>query len=74
MNNKITTVLFQLRLLAYDTAYPSQIAYTNITINVNRNPNAPRFNPQSYERTITEDFTLGRSLVQIEASDPDGVS
>jgi hypothetical protein len=61
-------------LLVYDTAYPSQIAYTNITISVNRNPNPPVFANQAYERTITEDYQLGLSLVQLETSDADGVS
>lgn len=64
---------FQLELLAYDTQYPSEIAYTNITIVVNRNPNAPVFNQQIYERTVTEDFTIGFSLVQLDVSDADGV-
>ncbi|WAQ96546.1 FAT4-like protein, partial [Mya arenaria] len=69
-NNK--AFLFQLGLLAYDTAYPGQVAYTNITILVNRNPNAPVFNPQTYQRSIMEDYTLGFSLVQIETNDADG--
>lgn len=60
-------------MVAYDTAYPSQVASTNITISVNRNPRAPEFVAQNYERTITEDYTLGLSLVQITATDADGV-
>jgi len=64
----------QLGLLAYDTQYPSEIAYTNISIVVNRNPNAPVFTQQTYERTITEDYILGYSLIQINTSDADGVS
>lgn len=60
--------------MAYDTAFPQEIAYTNITIGVNRNPNAPVFDQQLYERTITEDYILGYSLVQIDTSDADGVS
>ncbi|WAQ95445.1 FAT4-like protein [Mya arenaria] len=67
-----TSLTYTLGLLAYDTAYPGQVAYTNITILVNRNPNAPVFNPQTYQRSITEDYTLGFSLVQIETSDADG--
>ncbi|XP_052789252.1 cadherin-23-like [Mya arenaria] len=66
------TSLYTLGLLAYDTAYPGQVAYTNITILVNRNPNAPVFNPQTYQRSIMEDYTLGFSLVQIETNDADG--
>ncbi|KAH3873299.1 hypothetical protein DPMN_036531 [Dreissena polymorpha] len=67
-------VFFQLGLLAYDTAYPTQIAYTNLTVIVNRNPNAPVFNPQTYQRTISEDYVLGLDLVQLTVSDADGVS
>ena len=65
--------LFQLGLIAFDDAYPLQTAITNITISVNRNPNAPVFNPQVYTRSISEDYTLGFSLVQVEVSDDDGV-
>ncbi|WAQ96421.1 FAT4-like protein [Mya arenaria] len=64
----------QLELLAYDSAMPSQVAYTNITISVTRNPTAPVFTTQDYERTITENFVLGYSLVQIFAEDDDNAS
>ena len=67
-------VTFQLGLVAFDDAYPLQTAVTNITIGVNRNQNAPVFNPSTYVRTISEDYTLGLSLVQVEVSDNDGVS
>lgn len=66
--------IFQLGLVAFDDAYPLQTVTTNITISVNRNPNAPVFNPQVYTRVISEDYTLGRSLVQVNVSDADGVS
>lgn len=60
--------------MAYDTGAPSQIAYENVTIVVNRNPNAPFFSPSSYSRVVGEDFAPGSSLFQLTASDNDGVS
>ena len=63
----------QLGVRAYDTSAPSQIAYANVTIAVNRNPNAPFFSPSSYSRTVGEDFAPGTSLFQLTANDNDGV-
>jgi hypothetical protein len=60
--------------MAYDTAAPTQISYANVTIDVNRNPNAPQFRTQVYDPVIPENYDLGRSLVQLEATDGDGVS
>ncbi|KAK3089813.1 hypothetical protein FSP39_006721 [Pinctada imbricata] len=63
-----------LGIMAYDTSAPSQIAYENVTIVVNRNPNAPFFQPSSYSRVVGEDFAPGSSLFQLTASDNDGPS
>ncbi|KAL3878042.1 hypothetical protein ACJMK2_035678, partial [Sinanodonta woodiana] len=67
-----TSLSYVLGVKAYDTVYPNQVAYTNVTININRNPNAPGFNPSFYARTITEDYTIGISLVDVAVSDADG--
>lgn len=40
---------------------------------MNRNPSAPIFNPASYSRTIEETLAPGSSLVQLSATDADGV-
>lgn len=70
----LTFCLFQLQLVAYDIAYPQDRAFTNLTVNVNRNPARPRFIQTSYSRRISEDYALGVSLVQINATDDDSVS
>ncbi|KAL5018742.1 hypothetical protein ScPMuIL_004464 [Solemya velum] len=59
-------------LFAYDSAWPNDRAHTNLTISINRNPNAPSFIEASYLRTVNESYPLGVSLVQIEATDLDG--
>ena len=67
-------VFLQIRLKAYDSQYPSDVAYANITITVNRNPNAPHFTKLIYEKTINESCPLGFSVDQIQANDADNVS
>lgn len=61
-------------LVAYDSDRPDDTAHTNLTVNVNRNPNAPNFIDSNYQRTVNESYPISVSLVQIEASDNDGVS
>ncbi|KAK3584482.1 hypothetical protein CHS0354_018067 [Potamilus streckersoni] len=70
--NTDTSLTYVLGVKAYDTVYPNQVTFTNVTININRNPNAPMFNPSFYARTIAEDYTIGISLVDVDVSDADG--
>jgi hypothetical protein len=63
-----------MRLEAYDTFYPFNKGFSNVRINVIRNPSAPRFSLPSYEVTINENFPLGNVAVDVTASDPDNVS
>ncbi|KAJ8319080.1 hypothetical protein KUTeg_004171 [Tegillarca granosa] len=65
---------YTLQLVAYDIAYPDDRAVTNLTVNVNRNPARPRFLQTSYTVRIGEDYALGVSLVQINATDDDSHS
>lgn len=63
-----------MRLQAYDTYYPFNRGFSNVRINVIRNPSPPRFSLPIYEVTINENFPLGDVAVDISATDDDGVS
>ncbi|XP_060080745.1 protocadherin Fat 4-like, partial [Ylistrum balloti] len=67
-----TSSSYTLGLIAYDSLYPADTASTNITISINRNPNGPSFTRSSYIREISEEYAVGISLIQLEASDADG--
>ncbi|XP_046583227.1 cadherin-23-like [Haliotis rubra] len=67
-----STSTYTLGLSTFDSARPTRRDFTNLTITVNQNPNAPAFTTFSYDRTISETNDLGVSVIQIEASDPDG--
>ncbi|XP_061182373.1 cadherin EGF LAG seven-pass G-type receptor 2-like [Saccostrea echinata] len=66
-----TATSYTLGLSAYDSDYPNDKAYANVTITVNRNPNAPSFTSPSYSKTINESYPLAVSLVQINGWDAD---
>ncbi len=55
----------------YDDANPENIASTNLTINVRRNENAPRFDRGEYAVNMLEIDPIGSEIVQLEASDRD---
>ena len=61
-------------LVAYDAFYPRNFGIATVTINIIRNPNAPVFSLPSYQVTINENFPLGDVVVDVQASDLDGVS
>lgn len=65
--------MFQLGLVAYDDQVEADIARTNLTINVNRNPSSPQFTTTAYSVTVNEEENYGTSLTQLEASDADEV-
>lgn len=60
--------------MAIDRGSPRRTASVTVTVNVARNPSAPIFNPNLYERTVPEVTSEGTSLVDVNAADPDGVS
>lgn len=66
-------ITFQLQVICYDSSYTSDIATRNVTISVNRNPNAPSFSSPSYSVTISDAFALMAEVVRVSATDPDGV-
>ncbi|KAL5018737.1 hypothetical protein ScPMuIL_004459 [Solemya velum] len=68
----ITRSSYTLRVIAYDTAYPSARATTDVQINVIRDPNAPIFIPSAtYEITIPDSQSIGSSFISVSANDQD---
>ena len=67
----VIVIYFQIGVIAFDSAYPTNHASSNVTLSVNRNPNSPVFRPSSYSERIPESFSLGTSLLQVQATDDD---
>ena len=63
----------QLRVTAYDDADPNRVATADVTIVVQRNANAPKFEPSEYRKSVEESETLGEPIVTVTASDADKV-
>ena len=59
--------------MAYDSIYPDNRATSTVVITVSRNPNAPMFTENSYEKTVDEKVDLGTSIMRISATDADKV-
>lgn len=66
----------QFEIIAYDSFYPNDRATATVTVNVNRNPDAPRFanNELNYRISIDETQKVGTTVLDINATDTDGVS
>ena len=69
--DSVKTGQYTLRLIAFDSAYPSAQATATATIFVNLNPNGPIFFPVDYTRTVNEDLPIGSSIVDVNATDAD---
>lgn len=74
MSDALFTNPYLLRLLAYDNAYPSTFGTATVTININRNPNSPRFLNTQCRGSIPEETTVGTIVFNATAVDDDGVS
>ena len=55
----------------YDDANPEKIATANLTITVQRNRYAPRFERGEYVANVLEIAPIGTQLVELEGSDRD---
>jgi hypothetical protein len=66
-------VILQLLVQAYDNGYPALYDTTVLTVNVNRNLQAPVFSQPNYNVTILESQTLGETIVSVLATDPDSL-
>lgn len=59
-------------MVAFDTAYPTTRATSDVTIVVIRNENGPIFLPSAtYETQVSEDVVIGTNVIQITAVDQD---
>ena len=68
-------LILQLIVKTYDPATPTRFAIQDYNITVLRNENGPRFNVQDpYFVEIPDDSQYGRVVVQLNATDDDGVS
>ena len=52
--------VLQLRIAAYDSAYPDHRAIGNVYITAIRNPSGPVFDQDPYRVTVTDTHTIGR--------------
>lgn len=71
--------VLQLEVTVHDSFYVDDKATATVTIQVQRNPSAPRFTdnlpvPFTYTRLITENFPVGDVVIDVNATDDDGVS
>lgn len=66
-------MLLQLRVTAYDSLSTSRVATSTVSINVIKNPSGPVFTLPAYEVTIPETQSLGSTVVNVTATDRDGV-
>ena len=62
---------YYVKLLAFDTFYPSMFGSATATILVNRNPSPPIFTVPNYRVAITETSPLGMMVIDTNATDAD---
>ena len=63
---------FQFRVQTYDSADPSRIDTSNVTISVIQNPSGPVFLQDPYRTTISDKHALGALVMNTTAVDADG--
>lgn len=63
----------QLKVLAEDGGTPPNRATATVTIQVQRNLNKPKFNPERYEVEVLETMLVGDPVVKVTAEDADRV-
>ena len=64
--------VLQLRVIAYDTAYPTNRATSDVIISVARDEFGPVFTPSAtYEITIPETTSIGSQVITVLAVDQD---
>lgn len=64
-------VTYNLRITAFDNGVPSRSNSTIVYITVDRNRNAPFFQPTSYTASVADNGVLGSEIVQVTALDLD---
>ena len=63
-----------MQLNAFDTFYPYNFGAATVQINVIRNPATPIFSAPNYVQTVNENYPLGDVVIDVNATDSDGVS
>ena len=58
-------------MLAVDGGTPPRMSTATVEITVERNLNAPEFNPNKYEVEVLETQALGAEITKVEARDLD---
>ncbi|XP_078316513.1 protocadherin Fat 4-like isoform X2 [Crassostrea virginica] len=71
MEDSLQRSQYDLVVVAYDTQYPTDRATATVTFIVNRNPNPPVFQPNSYTVNLPESTPLGSNVTQVQATDSD---
>ncbi len=66
-------LVFQLRIVAFDSANPNQKVTTVVSIKVTRNENGPIYTRNTYSVHASETMDLGGFITQVNATDRDGV-
>ena len=62
---------WQVRVRARDGGTPERSDVTLVKINVERNLEAPKFEPEEYDVTVMETVALGDSIIKVRATDGD---
>ena len=60
-----------MRVRARDGGTPERSDVTLVKINVERNLEAPKFEPEEYDVTVMETVALGDSIIKVRATDGD---
>ena len=66
------TINYRLRVGAYDSVIPYDVATSTVSITVLRNDNEPIFLEEPYQLTLSESTVVGTSVYRITANDADG--
>ncbi|XP_041364043.1 protocadherin Fat 4-like [Gigantopelta aegis] len=65
------SMLYVLRVRAYDSANPEAFTEEDVTINIRRNVNMPTFGASTFSARISEAMLIGNSVIQLTATDVD---
>ena len=61
-------------VMTWDEQRPQKTATSTFTALITRNENGPRWNQSEWRETINDRYKLGQKIVQVGATDQDGVS
>lgn len=70
----VAQVTYNLRITAYDNGIPRLSNSTIVVITIDRNQNAPFFQPTSYPASVADNSVLGSEVITVTAIDTDTVA